>query len=829
MQPVLQGRIPGGGWICARLLAAVVSFASASPLLAQSAPGEPLAKVLVDRDGVVRVTDASLRAAGFDLPAIDLTQRLRLRLRGQDVPMRVVTTGLADAAGRFAFDFVGRFPRGAKTYEDEFNAANVYLLDLAPADERPARFADATALPSNAAAGDRRSTPLRVHHEVNRKLMRFSGNQLPDETWYWQLSMASDTEAKAITLPVRGVDVTQAARLRVRFQGYSSLPQDPDHYVDVTWNGQSLGQAVWDGQQALTFERELTAGTLRDGDNTLTFHVRGDQTGGVDVVLLDWVELDYSRRLVVTDSGQVPFNAVALRPGQGLSVENSGSGRVEVFDSVARVVHVGRPGQRGLRLRPVAADEAVPGDTPPQENRYWALRAGDQLAPARVQVSRPEDLRAVGLGAEFVIVAHADFLPAANRLATRRRGQGLSTRVVDVADVYDRFADGFTGPAPIQAFLRHAYRTWQPRPRYVLLFGDASWDYKNRQVDDADYPDHLFMPDAWNATVPKIPSTPLKPGDAVNDRQRVPTFQWQSPWGHAASDNFFACVDGDDDLPDIGVGRITAGTVEEAESAVDKIVTWEQANSSAQGRHGALFLTDQYLAHQRQSDRMSDIAAGLGYGTTKIYPQPEEKDNLGNSTAIKAAFDAGQSLVVFAGHGGRYIWRTGPPDPTKNHDLFTLEHLDELHPVAQLPVVVSLTCYSAPFDHPTADSIGEKMLRLRDKGAIAIVASSWRNVPPFSLAEFMLTGLSEPGARVGDAFRIAMRQVGLADSLHSYNLLGDPSLPFVPPVKPPAAAKDPQQQPGTTPPAEPKQKVATKAKPKAAAKPTPRSGSTSNH
>lgn len=777
--------------LAASLLVAVGLVAlAAAPLVAQpAATPEPLAKVLVDRDGVVRVTDTGLRAAGFDLPDASLTARLRLRLRGQDVPIRVLTAGLPENAGRFAFDFVGRFPRGTKTYEDEFNAANVYLLDLAPTGASPSRFAPAAASgPSRVT--DLRSTPLRVHHEVNRKLMRFSGNQLPDETWYWQLSMASDAEPKAITLPLRGVDATRGARLRVRFQGYSSLPQEPDHYVDVTWNGQPLGQAVWDGQKPLTFEHDLPAGGLRDGDNTLSFQVRGDQTGGVDVVLLDWVELDYARRLAVTDAGQVAFNAAPLATGQALVVETSAGGRLEVFDSQARALYTGTAAQRLLRLRPLAvaagATPGTSGDGPPDDNRYWALRAGDQLPPASVQVSRPEDLRGAEPGAEFLIVAHADFLPAANRLAARRRAQGLSTRVVDVGHVYDRFADGFVGPEPIRAFLQHAYRTWQPRPRYVLLFGDASWDYKNRQVDDADYPDHLFMPDAWNATVPKIPSTPLKPGDATNDRQRVPTFQWQSPWGHAASDNFFACVDGDDDLPDVGVGRITAGTVAEAEAAVDKIFTWEQSNSTAQGRHGALFLTDQYLAHQRQSDRMSDLATGLGYSATKIYPQPDEKDNLGNSAAIKAAFDAGQSLVVFAGHGGRYIWRTGPPDPTKNHDLFTLEHLDELRSVAQLPVVVSLTCYSAPFDHPTADSIGEKMLRLRDKGAIAIVASSWRNVPPFSLAEFMLTGLSEPGARLGDAFRQAMRQVGLADSLHSYNLLGDPSLPFVAPQRPTA-------------------------------------------
>ena len=44
-------------------------------------------------------------------------------------------------------------------------------------------------------------------------------------------------------------------------------------------------------------------------------------------------------------------------------------------------------------------------------------------------------------------------------------------------------------------------------------------------------------------------------------------------------------------------------------------------------------------------------------------------------------------------------------------------------------MVLSMTCYSAPFDHPSADSIGEKFLRVPGKGAVAVLAASWRNAP----------------------------------------------------------------------------------------------------
>ncbi len=78
----------------------------------------------------------------------------------------------------------------------------------------------------------------------------------------------------------------------------------------------------------------------------------------------------------------------------------------------------------------------------------------------------------------------------------------------------------------------------------------------------------------------------------------------------------------------------------------------------------------------------------------------------------------------FIGHGGRYIWRTGPLNLRKNHDLFTLDDVSHLKNGANLPMILSMTCYSAPFDNPTEDSIGERFLREADRGAIAVFAAS---------------------------------------------------------------------------------------------------------
>jgi len=85
-----------------------------------------------------------------------------------------------------------------------------------------------------------------------------------------------------------------------------------------------------------------------------------------------------------------------------------------------------------------------------------------------------------------------------------------------------------------------------------------------------------------------------------------------------------------------------------------------------------------------------------------------------------------------------------------------------------------MTCYSAPFDHPTADSIGEKFLRMPDRGAIGVLAASWRNSPGLRFSEAMLNELTQPGT-MGEAVMRAKRNQTNRLMIETYNLLGDPA------------------------------------------------------
>ena len=300
--------------------------------------------------------------------------------------------------------------------------------------------------------------------------------------------------------------------------------------------------------------------------------------------------------------------------------------------------------------------------------------------------------------------------------------------------------------------------------------GDASWDVHNEEANDEFYADLAYR--GRKVKFAKIPSTSYAD---TGDRNLIPTFSVETYDGLAASDNVFVAIDGDDFKPDLAIGRLPVVTSKEVTAIVDKLITYASLSEVGPWRRNILWITNEQLRLQRVSDRLSIKTVEVGFNAIKIYPNSEEKDNTEHQAHLTQAFNEGQLLVHFIGHGGRYIWRTGPPDFRKNHDLFTLDHIEQLSPTNKLPMILSMTCYSAPFDHPTADSIGEKFLRMADRGAMAVFAASWRNTPGRRFSQLLMDHLTEPGHTIGKAIMLAKQVETSRIMVETYNLLGDPA------------------------------------------------------
>ena len=84
---------------------------------------------------------------------------------------------------------------------------------------------------------------------------------------------------------------------------------------------------------------------------------------------------------------------------------------------------------------------------------------------------------------DYIIIARSDMIFQAERLAEiNRLNNGLNVKVIDVEKIYNEFNNGNQDISAIRNFIRYVYDNQlnNDNLKYICLFGDASFDYKDR-------------------------------------------------------------------------------------------------------------------------------------------------------------------------------------------------------------------------------------------------------------------------------------------------------------------------------------------------------------
>lgn len=734
-------------------------------LAAAAVQAQPLARIEIGETGIYRIHYEDLRAAGIveaPLPAAALA----LSQRGRPVPI-ALHLAQADVFGPGAhFEFVGERLAGPGRHFHAWQQHNVYWLSLdANGQQRmvelPRRW-----------WGSRVVARARMHAEHDELMIRVRDRDVAPgedpELWYWAKLTHVDAAPKVVVFDLPGLDpAAEGRRLMLRLRAISE--PDPGtlggihaHQLDLELNGVALPSAEWNGSRPHDHFVDLPAHLpLQASGNRLALRVparipQGRAQPIIDVVMLDFVRVDFPARtgseLWLSAPGQVELTTAHERLRLYHRDGRIAEGRVEA-------------GRARLRL-----DDMGP----------WLLREGDGYrTPLRiVALADMPDLRAARQ-VDYLIIAHARLKEAVAPLAEFHRRRGLSVELIDVAWIYDQFSHGIVEPQAIRDFVAYAWRHRpRPAPRYLLLVGDASWDTRSGDGRQSRYADWVSMPGALFWPGGEFANHELEGYTQATDlphRNLVPTWQVLTHEGHAASDNYFVAVAEDGVSPQLAVGRFPVVEAAEVEAIVAKTLGHAKA-APADWQRRLLWITDHTPFYQDTSRLLSEAAEQRGFETVKVFPQADERDNADHQQRLLEAFEQGMLLVHFIGHGGRHIWRTGPSDPLRNHDLFTLQHVKQLGNRERLPLVLSMTCYSAPFDHPSVDSIGELLLRHPDGGAVAVFAASWRNSPTRAFSMDLVETLLAGRYSVGEAIRQVKLRQSQPALIQTYNLLGDPAL-----------------------------------------------------
>ncbi|QIX62127.1 type IX secretion system sortase PorU [Hymenobacter sp. BT18] len=779
------------------------------------APGSVLAqgqwfKIGVPETGIYKLDKATLRTLGLDVQTLD-PRRLQLygnatgqlpqlnrTARPDDlVENAIYVSGNNDAT--FGDDeyvlFYGQSPhiweagsasRPFRHLYHSYTDTTYYFITVGTA---PGRRVAPAATPAAAPSATISTYLDRQFHEIDLYNLLKSGRQ-------W-LGESVDTGGK-LEFTFNGPEVV--ASTPVRLTSLTAASSFNSTSFGVSLNDQSVGNQFIRGRSSgafpeaanvalTTFSTSVAAGTT-GLKVQLSYNASGDITAKG---YLDYLEVLAERRLQL-DGAVRDFRSLAnVAPGAVSEFVVTGAATATVWD----VTNPRRPAERQLSNgRFTAPSDSV--------REYIAFQGTTFPAPRLFGKVANQNLHALSQGnaLDLVIVTHPLFQAEAERLAQHRRTHdGLQVQVATTNQVYNEFSSGGQDVSAIRDFMKMVYETSE-RPAttsklMLLLFGDASYDYK---ADPANDP--KFEPEYWKNRQVK---------DAANQNY-VPVYEsyesfvpiFTSAGVSFSSDDYFGLLDenegrweesfaGDFELMDIGVGRLPVRTpadqprsTTQARLVVDKLISYDQPTGYGKWRNRLTFVSDDGDAnlHTLQSaEVLTDLltASQPAYNLHKVYldmyPQQAVaggQRSPATETAIDQSIEQGSLIVNYTGHGGPLAWA--------DEQIFTKSAIERLQNTNRLTFLLTATCDFSIYDDPGLVSAGEVALTDIAGGAVALLTTTrvvFQNYNLLLSRHFYESAFPAPGAplpRLGDVVSATKNSSVVGTYNRNFALLGDPSM-----------------------------------------------------
>jgi hypothetical protein len=660
--------------------------------------------VRVNQEGLYRVDRAALANAGLIGSQAPLSAA-RLSLDGD-------ARALIRLPGEDAYVFV------ADPLRSPVRASDAYRLRLGPPSP-PASLRARAVRPAPAgtpvAASFRSSVHIEEHH------MLYPGAE-EEHRFPWGFAF-SGGPAKQFPFALPGLS-DGAVHLTIQLLGIT-FDQHQSHRAAVTINGTPAGEVAFDGIGPVAITTVIPAGVLRASGNELALTAAVPVGAAYDMVALVSIDASYDRTFVATD------DQLELEVSGEAAIELRGFSRppvlLDVTDRLRPVLLTGArvdgdPGAVTVRFSDAVATRGT--------RRYLAAVP---RTPEIVEGSRADEVP--GGSPEYVAVVAPGLEDAVKPLLELRRSQGLTTALVPVEALYDRFAHGQHGPEAIRRYLTQLRRP----PRYLVLVGDATIDPRN------------FL------------------GTGAPDLVPTVTMLTRDHHVYAASDAALV-TDRPGTAPPMAVGRLPARDPAELAAVIDKIMAFERDGGAA-GR--AVFIADDLDPTSRttdpffrtESDRIAASFPGVQVQKVQLPAQGQAD--------LLAALAQGPDLVAYHGHASGFAWSA--------RNLLAIGDLARL-PEANPFLLVTVDCWDGLFAMPWSASLSEALLLHPRGGAVAALAASSvvaRNDGRLVGSAFFGSLADRRFRTLGDWLRAGQRALvrdgAATDLIHVYNLLGDPA------------------------------------------------------
>jgi len=430
------------------------------------------------------------------------------------------------------------------------------------------------------------------------------------------------------------------------------------------------------------------------------------------------------------------------------AVEATGWAKDDIFTPILQQVVV-NPEQTVQFARPPQTSPVTSAPSRPDGS------AEGLATPALASSSAPSDT-------QYLIIAHSSFIDAVAPLAAHRAvNDGLTVYSTTVEAI-----GGSNNPTAIRDYISNTYHSPPTLAlEYVLLVGDGVESGSSGQYVP---PYMMTMDPSWRP--PEMPT-------------------WE-----AASDNWFASVDGDDNVADVAIGRLPVNSPAEAQTVVQKILDYDLAppqnpwnkrvlifaGNEDEGSGGDFHTT----ADQIYATLPVTFAGQRAYFCTPDVSDCNAHYKYDDITVahdvVMGYLNGGGLLASYVGHSS---WDQWAVDPATFAPLFHVnDDVPNLHNGGALPVFLGMTCYTGRFSYSGNDTLDESLLRRAGGGAVATWGStslgrtSGHNVLH---QRFFHAVFQDGDTELGSAIQFAksgLIEYDDSDLIDTFVLLGDPAM-----------------------------------------------------
>lgn len=491
---------------------------------------------------------------------------------------------------------------------------------------------------------------------------------------------------------------------------------------------------------------------------------------------LNWFEFFARRNLVLPPAKQLLFRDWnSIGSGTAAFLISNADATTQVWD-VTDYMHP-------VRMSTTLNGSQLRFTTDVQRLREFVSFSSSFLVPEAVGRVTNQNLHAT-VEKDYFIISHPDFVSQAERLAQFHQQKGLRTLVITTEQVFNEFSSGTPDPTAIRDFVKmyyDRYRTTWTQPKSLLLFGRASFDYKDRINGNTNF----------------VPAY-----ESVNSTDPLSTY---------TSDDFFGFLDDHEDINstvvvnelDLGIGRIPSRSAEEGKNFVDKLLDYHSPSSFGPWRNMLNFVADDedYNVHLQDAEVLTATSASTNpiLNIQKIYLDAFQQE----SGSSGGRYPQANAMINNNIYNGTLIWNYsghGGPQRLAEEVVIDQQIVNGWNNRYKLPLFITATCDFAPYDNPGVNALGENLLVRPKTGAIALMTTT-RVVFAFSnriMNNNYLRFALEPDAsgkykNLGEAMRVAKNYTyqTFSDIVNNrkFVLLGDPAMTLAYPTLKLAATK----------------------------------------